>query len=73
MFMFNKVCSLSGDKLYFGRIKSRLETNASIDRIDSLLGYSIDNIQIVTKNINIMKAALTQEEFIRIIKLKVFW
>lgn len=61
----NKKCALSGEDLYFGRIRYRTETNASIDRIDSRKDYTIDNIQLVTKNINIMKQTMTQEEFIK--------
>ncbi len=36
----------------------------SLDRIDSNKGYSKDNIQLVTKSINVMKSNLEIEEFI---------
>lgn len=62
-------CALTDELLYFGRIRVYLETNASIDRIDSNKGYEINNIQIVTKNINIMKQTVSQDEFIRCCKL----
>jgi hypothetical protein len=45
------------------------EMNASLDRIDSSKGYTIDNIQWVQKKINIIKNTLTQEEFIDLCKL----
>jgi len=62
-------CALTDELLYFGRIRVHLETNASIDRIDSNKGYEIDNIQLVTKNINMMKQTMSQDEFIRCCKL----
>lgn len=37
----------------------------SIDRIDSDLGYTPENIQLVTKTINFMKQTLSHEEFVR--------
>lgn len=40
--------------------------NASLDRIDSSLGYTITNVQWVDKRINLMKHALDQEEFLRL-------
>lgn len=36
----------------------------SIDRIDSHRGYEPDNVQLVTKKVNMMKGVLAQEEFI---------
>jgi hypothetical protein len=39
-------------------------TTASLDRIDSSLGYIIGNVQWVNKHINIMKNGYSQEEFI---------
>ena len=42
---------------------------ASIDRIDSSKGYTPDNIQIITKKINMMKQQYSQEEFIEMCKL----
>lgn len=65
----NGKCALSGEDLFFGRIRYRLETNASIDRVDSNGIYEICNIQLVTKNINIMKQTMTQQEFIKLCKL----
>ena len=63
------LCALTGQTLHFGRIRSRLETNASIDRIDSTKGYEINNIQIVEKSINLMKSTFTQDDFIKNCKL----
>lgn len=56
-------CALSGLKLQFGQNNG--EQTASIDRVDSQLGYVPTNIQWVHKAINRMKSVLSQEEFIQ--------
>lgn len=61
----NKKCALSGVPIYFGKTQ-KFETTASVDRINSKIGYTLDNIQIVHKQINIMKMDLSQEDFINI-------
>lgn len=66
-------CSLSGLDIQFG-IKSRIkekqkECTASLDRIDSSKGYTIDNVQWVHKDINKMKNVHSQEAFINICRL----
>ena len=66
-------CALSGLHLQFGirsRIKEkREECTASLDRVDNLKGYTIDNVQWVHKEINKMKNTHTQEHFIELCKL----
>jgi len=52
-----KVCAYTGINLVWG-------LDASIDRIDSNLGYTIDNIQIVHKAINMLKRDMPHEAFI---------
>lgn len=42
---------------------------ASVDRIDSSVGYTKGNIQLTTKDINFMKQSLSDEEFIRLCTL----
>jgi hypothetical protein len=42
--------------------------NTSIDRIDSNLGYHLNNIKLVTKDINFCKHTLSHSEFIDICK-----
>jgi hypothetical protein len=42
---------------------------ASLDRIDSSLGYTEDNVQWLHKDINMMKRAYTEEYFIKLCKL----
>lgn len=59
----NKKCALSGRSIIFGS-KYKMECTASIDRIDSLKGYTKDNIQIIHKHINKMKNIFDQDYFI---------
>jgi hypothetical protein len=67
----NRKCSLSGQELYFpdrllysSSEKRRLGT-ASLDRIDSKKGYTIDNVQWVHKNINMAKQNKSDFDFIQ--------
>ncbi len=58
-------CSLSGIDIKFSSsAKLRLETTASLDRIDSNVGYIRGNVQWTHKWINLMKNDLEMEEFI---------
>lgn len=52
-------CAISGVEIYLGKTRT-----ASLDRIDSQKGYSIDNIQWIHKTINRMKMDLDESEFI---------
>lgn len=49
---------------YSGRIVSFCDKTASVDRIDSSKGYVLDNIQIVHRNVNLMKIDLSESEFL---------
>jgi len=60
----NRKCSLSNVELYFTKGKER--GTASLDRIDSNLGYNIDNIQWIHKDINKTKSNLDQDDYIDI-------
>lgn len=57
----NGICSISG-------LKIDLYTNASLDRIDSSIGYTPQNIQWVDKDINIMKNNMPENKFIELCK-----
>jgi len=57
-------CALSGISLD----AMKLNNNASLDRIDSSLGYIEGNVQWVTSEINMMKQAYSQERFIEVCK-----
>ena len=52
-----ELCAFTGFHVVFGK-------DASIDRIDSLKGYTVDNIQIVHKDLNMMKRDLPDIDFI---------
>lgn len=54
----NGKCALSGEQLSID--------NVSIDRIDSRYGYILGNIQLVTKQVNISKHTLNNEEFLQL-------
>ncbi len=58
----NGRCALSGEILTFH--KNNLSSNISIDRIDSLKGYVIGNIQLVCTHVNIMKWDKSTEELL---------
>jgi hypothetical protein len=59
------LCALTKDTLTLPRnSRERTEFNVSIDRIDSTKGYVPNNIQLVTKRINMCKQDMTQEDFI---------
>lgn len=61
----NRRCALSGMELKFAPSrKAYTQTTASLDRIDSLKGYTMDNIQWVHKSIQRMKMDLEENNFI---------
>jgi predicted transcriptional regulator len=62
----NGICIHSGQKLKFGRGS---ETTASLDRINSKESYSINNIQWVHKQINIMQWGVPDELFVPLCKM----
>ncbi len=65
----DKKCALTGLPLEFGASKKDPAANASLDRIDSSLGYIEGNVQWVDKRVNFMKQGYSQQEFIQICKL----
>lgn len=71
----NKKCALSGLNIDFKNINNKTTRNkfdlvctASLDRIDSKKDYTLDNIQLVHKDINMMKKEYNQEYFINLCK-----
>jgi hypothetical protein len=67
----NGKCALTGIPLSLYSTKRELnsERTASLDRIDSNFGYTVDNIQWVHKEINMMKGTLPNNKFIAICKM----
>ncbi len=67
----NRLCALSGIPLVFATsVKEHIESicTASLDRIDSSIGYIENNVQWVHKDINNMKWTLSQDRFIELCK-----
>lgn len=60
-------CALSGQDISFKTRRGKSH-RASIDRIDSSKGYIRDNIQIVAKELNMMKLDHSQADFIELCK-----
>lgn len=65
----DRKCTLSGIDLFFGPASKPLQTNASLDRIDSSRGYVEGNVQWVHKDINLMKRSFSQDYFVELCKL----
>jgi hypothetical protein len=55
-------CALSGQPIDALEVNN----NASLDRIDSCIGYVEGNVQWVTSKVNMMKQSYTQAEFIQV-------
>jgi hypothetical protein len=61
-------CALSGEPIEFPEFGHPQNAPASIDRIDSSKGYIKNNVQLVTRKVNMMKQSYSQEEFIEVCK-----
>lgn len=61
----NGRCAYTNWKLSFGY---KSETTASLDRIDSSAGYTLENIQWIHKDVNRMKTNFTEERFLQLVK-----
>lgn len=64
----DKRCALTGSQVSFS-IKNDKFGTASIDRINSDKGYTIDNIQIVNKISNRLKMDMTESELFQLCKM----
>lgn len=73
----NKKCALSGLDIFLNPrwskqnkgFETEIIQTASVDRINSSLGYVVGNVQWVHKSINLMKGQLLDQEFITICKI----
>lgn len=65
----DRKCALSGININFPKVHKDRNYNASIDRIDSSLGYIVGNVQWVDKDVNMMKRIYNNEYFIEMCKL----
>jgi hypothetical protein len=59
----NKKCVLSGLDIHFPNSYTDIVDIISVDRIDAKLGYSLNNIQLVHKNINLIKQTMSNDDF----------
>lgn len=70
--IFTGFCYFSGIKLHIGtysKIEGKIDLgNASLDRLDSTIGYFENNVTWVYKPINVMKNILTTSEFLDLCK-----
>lgn len=63
------VCKLSGLPIAFRKSHASEAATASLDRIDSSKGYTLDNIQWVHKDINRMKNMFDQKWYFKVCKM----
>jgi hypothetical protein len=56
------LCQLTKIKMTHTILEGKLSTNASIDKINPLLGYTKDNVQLVCNRANMMKSNISIEE-----------
>lgn len=62
-------CSMSGTAMTHHSSQERMESNISIDRIDSSRGYTPDNVQLVSWRCNVIKGNMNNKELLRMCKL----
>lgn len=58
------LCAISGIEMTFEQAGGRVPTNISIDRKDSSLGYTPDNVQLVCAIVNTMKMEYDLENLV---------
>ena len=62
-------CALTGWHISLKSIKGRYsEQTASLDRIDSSRGYTLDNVQWIHKDVNWMKNRFSEDRFLEVCK-----
>lgn len=62
----NGKCALTGRKIKLSHNVKKIKPTASLDRIDSNIGYIEGNLQWVHKQVNLCKHILNNEDFIEI-------
>lgn len=65
----DRKCALSDIELQFPKKSKDKDWTASLDRIDSSKGYTLENVQWVHKDVNIMKNKFEQAYFTEICRL----
>lgn len=64
----DKKCALTGLPIYFSELSGKSDGTASLDRIDSKLGYSKNNCQFLHKTVNKMKQNIDEKTFLEFCK-----
>lgn len=64
----DRICPISGDLLYMKTTTNDYDYTASLDRINSSIGYIDGNVQWVNKKVNRMKWDIPEEDFIELCK-----
>lgn len=67
----NRKCKLSGLELDFSQNLSKKKQSASLDRIDSKVGYIPENVQWVHKDVNYLKNKYSEEYLLRMCRMVV--
>lgn len=57
-------CAVTGIEMTHVMGEGRTQTNVSIDRIDSSIGYEVGNVQLVCKAVNVMKNELGNDDLV---------
>lgn len=65
----NRKCKLSGLELDFSQNLSKKKQSASLDRIDSKVGYVLGNVQWVHKDVNFLKNKYSEEYLLKMCKM----
>lgn len=65
----NRRCALTNEVLTLSPAYESFKQTASLDRIDSDLGYTPSNVQWVHKDVNRMKNAFSQSRFVEVCRL----
>ena len=69
MYLWNKQngkCAITGMDMTYEFYKGRVNTNVSVDRIDSSKGYTKDNVQLVCMVSNQMKNDLSMDQLLNL-------
>ena len=66
LYQDNHICSYTGIDLSYNSNLNVKDNLLSLDRIDSNQGYIEGNIQLVHKDINMMKGSLSHDKFIEL-------
>jgi|TARA_R110002020_G_scaffold202084_1_gene405060 hypothetical protein len=63
-------CKLSGAQLTYTKGENKnADNNISIDRINPSESYTCNNVQLVAKQVNFLKHSMSEQKFIKLIKL----